>query len=208
MTSPRRDTIYVPLYSNAPPYRIDEAVDGDCCVRIRRGGPDLLVLVPPGDGAPEFRSRLIAELQAYSVRSIVTRSFGGLLSMLLPRFGLAVLVTATYPADPLDALRDIPDSGLRYLTADELSGGPAMESLRRTLLESPSTVRPEERSALWILSARDEYYASALSAVRRLAELRFDESIRARSREFSVEMQVALDELETAAEMAPPTSAW
>jgi len=208
MTSPGSDTIHVPLSANFPPYRIDESGNGDCCVRIRRGGPDLLVLVPPGDGAPEFRSQLIAELQAYSVRSIVSRSFGGLLSMLLPRFGLAVLVTATYPADPLDALRDIPDSGLRYLTADELSGGPAMEALRRTVMDSSSSIRPEERSALWVLAARDEFYPSAWSVVHRLAELQFNETVRACAREFSVEMQVTLDELESEGMLAPPTSAW
>ncbi|GAA1491447.1 hypothetical protein [Brachybacterium sacelli] len=92
--------------------------------------------------------------------------------------------------------------------ADDLSGVPAMEALRRTLLDSPGLIRPEERSALWILAARDEYYASALSAVRRLAQLRFDESVRASAREFSFEMQVAVDELESASGLAPPTSAW
>lgn len=203
--SPRHDAIHVPLSSNSPPYRIEKAADGDCCVCIRRRVADLLVLVPPGDRAPEFRSRLIAELQAFSVRSIETRRFGRLLFGLL-RPGLQLV--ATYPADPFDALRDMPTSALRYLSADELSGGPAMEALRWTLLDSASSIRPKERSALWILSARDEYYASALSAVRRLAELRFDESLRARARNFSVEMQVTLDELESAAEMAPPTSAW
>ena len=45
-----------------------------------------------------------------------------------------------------------------------------MGALRRILLDSPGLIRPEERSALWILAAHDEYYASALSAVRRLAE--------------------------------------
>lgn len=205
MTSARYDTINVPLSSNSPPYRIEKAADGDCYVRIRGRGPDLLVLVPPGDRAPEFRSRLIAELQAYSVRSISTRRFGRLLFGLL-RPGLQL--AASYPADPVDALRDMPASALRFLTADELGDGPAMESLRRTLLDFPSLVRPEERSALWILAARDEYYASALSAVRRLAELRYDESVRARAREFSVEMQETLDELERASGMAPPTSAW
>lgn len=205
MTSPRHDAIHLPLSSNSPPYRIDDVAGGDCCVRVRTRGSDLLVLVPPGDRAPEFRSLLIAELQAYSVRSIVTRSFGRLLfGIIRPGLQLA----ASSPVDPAVALRDMPDSGLRCLFADELSGGPAMEALRRTLLDSPSSLRPEERSALWILAARDEYYASALSAVRRLAELRFDESIRARAREFSIEMQVALDDLESAAGMAPPTSAW
>lgn len=203
--SPRHDAIHVPLSSNSPPYRIDESGNGDCCVCIRRRVADLLVLVPPGDRAPEFRSRLIAELQAFSVRSIETRRFGRLLFGLL-RPGLQL--AATYPADPVDALRDMPTSALRYLSADELSGGPAMEALRRTLLDSPSSIRSEERSALWILAARDEYYASALSAVRRFAELRFDESIRARAREFSVEMQVAFDELESATGMVPPTSVW
>lgn len=205
MTSPYRDNIHVSFASNSPPYRIDDAAVGDCCVRFRRRGPDLLVLVPPGDGAPEFRSRLIAELQAYAVRNIAPRRFGQVLFGLLhPGLRLA----ASYPVDPAAALRDMPDSGLRCLFPDELSGGPAMKALRRTLLDSPGSIRPEERSALWILAARDEHYASALSAVRRLAELRFHESIRARAHEFSVEMQVALDELESEGTVAPPTSAW
>lgn len=163
------------------------------------------MLVPPGDEAPEFQSRLITELQAYSVRSSSTRRFGRLL------FGItrpSLQLAASYPTDPVDALRDMPASARRYLTADELDGGPAMEALRRALLDSPGLIHPEERSALWILAARDEYYASALSAVRRLAELRFDESIRVRAREFSIEMQVALDDHESASGMAPPTSAW
>lgn len=134
---------------------------------------------------------------------------GYVLVVLAPQVGLApTLLSARYPADPVHALRDMPASALRYLTADELGGEPAMGALRRILLDSPGLIRPEERSALWILSARDEYYASALSAVRRLAKLRFDESIRARARGFSVEMQVALDELESVSRMAPPTSAW
>ncbi|MGP9843317.1 hypothetical protein [Brachybacterium sp. 107] len=205
MTSPYRDNIHVSFASNSPPYRIDDAAVGDCCVRIRRRGPDLLVLVPPGDRAPEFRSRLIAELQAYAVRNISPRRFGQVLFGLLhPGLRLA----ASYPVDPAVALRDMPTSDLRYLSADELSGGPAMEALRRTLLDSPSSLRPEERSALWILAARDEYYASALSATHRLAQLRFQETIRTRTRESSVEMQVILDELESEGVLAPPTSAW
>lgn len=205
MTSPRHDAILVPLSSSSPPYRIDDAAVGDCCVRIRRRGPDLLVLVPPGDGAPEFRSRLIAELQAYAVRNISPRRFGQVLFGLLhPGLRLA----ASYPVDPAVALRDMPDSGLRCLFPGELSGGPAMEALRQTLLDSPSSIRPEERSALWILTARDEHYASALSATHRLAQLRFQETLRAHAREFSIEMQVALDDLESASGVAPPTSAW
>ena len=134
---------------------------------------------------------------------------GYLLVVLAPCVGLApTLLSATYPADPADALCDTPASALRYSTADELTGGPAMEALRRTLLDSPSSIRPEERSALWILAARDEYYASALSATRRLAQLRFQETVRARAREFSIEMQVALDDLESASVVVPPTSAW
>lgn len=258
MTSPRRDALHVPLASNAPPYRIDEAADGDCCVPLHRDGPDLLVLVPPGDGAADFRGRLISELQAYSVGSIVTRRYDRLLALLLygvippllvalvavtgaglfgflagsmlehtapfaalalllgygvvllvPRLGLApLLLSASYPADPLDALRDMPGSGLCYLTVDELSGGPAMDALRRTLPNSPASILPEERTALWVLGGRDQFYPSALSAVCRLAELRFDETVEARAREFAVEMQVVLDELESASGLAPPTSAW
>lgn len=207
MASPRSDAIHVPLSSNSPPYRIDRVADGDCCVRVRRRGPDLLALVPPGDGAPEFRSRLVAELQAYSVRSIATRRFSRLLSMLLFSVRSAPL-SATYSADAIDALRDMPTSALRYLSAAELSGGPAMGALRQTPLDSPSSRWHEERPALWILAAHDEHYASALSATRRLAQLRFDESVRSHAREFSLEMQMALDDLERASVAAPPTSAW
>lgn len=205
MTSPHCDQIHVPLSPNTPPYRIDLSSNGDCCVRIRRRGPDLLVLVPPGDVAPEFRSRVIAELRAYAVRNISPRRFGQLV------FGLfhpGLRLTASYPVDPAAALRDMPASGLRYLMTDELRGGPAVEALRRTLLDSPAALRPEERSALWVLAARDEFYASALSATRRLAELRFQETVRSRARGFSVEMQVALDELESEGTLTPPTSAW
>lgn len=205
MTRPRRDTIAVPLSTNSLPYRIDEVVDGACCVRVRRRGPDLLVLVPPGDSAREFRCRLIAELRAYSVRSVVMRRRRRLLSGILR---LGMLQSATYPADPIDALRDLQDKSLRYLTADELTGGPAMDALRRTLLDSPGSIRPDERSALWLLAAHDRFYPSALSAVRRLAELRFVETVESRAREFAVEMQVTLDELESEGMVAPPTSAW
>lgn len=204
MTRPRRDTIHVPLSTNSPPYRIDEATDRDCCVRIHRRGPALLVLVPPGDGAREFRCRLIAELQAYSVRSVATRRFGRMLTWIR----LTVLGSAIYPADPADALRSMPDTKLRYLLADELCGSPAMDSLRRTLLDSPGSIRPEERSALWVLAAHDDFYPSALSAVRRLGELRFVETVESRARGFAVEMQVTLDELESEGTGAPPTSAW
>ncbi|WP_263310028.1 hypothetical protein [Brachybacterium atlanticum] len=205
MTLPRRDTIHVPLSTNSPPYRIDRAAGGDCFVRIHRRGPDLLVLVPPGDGAREFRCRLIAELRAYSVRSVVTRRRGRLLATVLRP---SLRLSATYSADPIDALRGMPDTSLRYLLADELSGGPAMDALRRTLLRSPASILPEERSALWVLGARDQFYPSALSAVRRLAELRFVEAVESRAREFAVEMQVTLDELESEGTGAPPTSAW
>jgi len=205
MTTRRRDTIHVPLSTNSPPYRIAEAVNGDCCVRIRRNGPVLLVLVPPGDGAREFRCRLIAELQAYSVRSVAERRFDRLRSVVLRSW---MLRSAAYPADPIDALREMPDSGLRYLREDELGGGPAMDALRRTLLDSPASIRPEERSALWVLAARDRFYPSALSVVRRLAELNYEATHESRSREFAVEMQVTLDELESEGMLAPPTSAW
>lgn len=205
MTRRRRDTITVPLSTNSPPYRIDEAADGDCCVRIHRRGSDLLVLVPPGDGAREFRCRLIAELRANSVRSVMTRRRGRLLARILRP---SLLLSATYPADPIDALRDLADISLRHLTADELSGGPAMDALRRMLLDSPSEIRPEERSALWVLAAHDAFYPSALSTVRRLAELRFVETVESRAWEFAVKMQLTLDELESEGMSAPPTSAW
>lgn len=205
MTRQRRDDIHVPISLNSPPYRIDDVFDGDCCIRIHRRGSDLLVLVPPGDGAREFRCRLIAELRAYSVRSVVTRRRGRLLARILRP---SLLLSATYPSDPVDALRDQPDTSFRFLTTDELSGGPAMDALRRTLLDSPREIRPEERSALWVLAAHDAFYPSALSTVRRLAELRFVETVESRAREFAVEMQVTLDELESEGMGAPPTSAW
>src|SRR5699024_10297625 len=72
------DTIRVPLASNTPPYRIDEVGEHDCYVRIRRPGPDLLALVPPGDCATGFRTRLISELQAHASRQIATRRLDGL----------------------------------------------------------------------------------------------------------------------------------
>ena len=102
----------------------------------------------------------------------------------------------------------MPDTKLRFLTVDELSGGPAIDTLRRTLLDSPGSIRPEERSALWVLAAHDRFYPSALPVVRRLAELRFVETVESRAREFAVEMQVTLDELESEGMVAPPTSAW
>src|SRR5690625_6608704 len=42
-------------------------------------GPDLLALVPPGDCATGFRTRLISELQAHASRQIATRRLAGLL---------------------------------------------------------------------------------------------------------------------------------
>src|SRR5699024_5327978 len=77
------DTIRVPLASNTPPYRIDEVGERDCYVRIRRPGPDLLALVPPGDCATGFRTRLIGELQAFAARRISSRRFDAVLVALL-----------------------------------------------------------------------------------------------------------------------------
>src|SRR5690625_1814695 len=77
------DTIRVPLASNTPPYSIDEFGEHDCYVRIRRPGPDLIALVPPGDCATGFRTRLISELQAHASRQIATRRLDGLLIALL-----------------------------------------------------------------------------------------------------------------------------
>lgn len=256
MTAASCDTVHVPLSSNTPPYRIDDVSDGDYYVRVRRRGTDVLALVPPGDGALGFRARLVAELQAYSTRSIPTRRYGTLLCILLfgvipavllamlgsitaglfgflegsvledtmpvailallvgygiivvaPRAGLAHTITsATYPADPEDALRDLSNAGIRFLTEGDLRGGLAMETLRHDILVAPHTIRPEEWSALWVLAARDGLYGSALFSVQRLAELRLDESVRRRAWEFSVEMQVALDDLESATALVPPTS--
>lgn len=77
------DTIRVPLSSNTPPYRIDEVGPRDSYVRIRRLGSDLLVLVPPGDGAVGFRARLVEELRAYAARRVSTRRFDGVLGAVL-----------------------------------------------------------------------------------------------------------------------------
>lgn len=129
------------------------------------------------------------------------------LVLLAPRSGLAQLLTSVdSPSDPVDALRDTSESEIRYLTEDDLRGGLAMETLRHDVLVAPAKIRPEEWSALWVLAARDGLYASALSSVRRLAELRLDETVRRRAHEFSVEMQLALDDLESTSVLVPPTS--
>lgn len=250
MNSSRCSTIDVPLSSNGPQYWIDDVSEGDCYARIRRSGTDVLVLVPPGDDALGFRARLITELQARETRSIVTRRYEALLSILLfgvipaafsaagvfgfldgsvlersaPLAIFAILMTyvlvvlaprtvlarrhtsVTCPSDPEVALREMPEAGIRYLTEDDLRGGLAMDSLRHDIFVAPHTIRPEEWSSLWVLAARDGLYASALSTVRRLAELRLDESVRRRAHEFSVEMQLALDDLESASFTVPPTS--
>lgn len=90
--------VRVPLASNTPPYGIDEVGEQDCYVRIRRPGPDLLVLVPPGDGAAGFRTRLIGELQAYAARQISTRRFDGVLAAILFLAIPLLLVAATVSA--------------------------------------------------------------------------------------------------------------
>src|SRR5699024_7890124 len=89
------DTIRVPLSSNTPPYRIDEVEPRDCYVRIRRPGSDLLVLVPPGDGAAGFRTRMVEELRAYAARRISTRRLDGVLTAVLFVAVPLLLVTAT-----------------------------------------------------------------------------------------------------------------
>ena len=89
------DTIRVPLSSNTPPYRIDEVGPRDCYVRIRRPGPDLLVLVPPGDGAIGFRTRLVEELRAYAARRISTRRLDGVRAAVLFLAVPLLLVAAT-----------------------------------------------------------------------------------------------------------------
>lgn len=250
------DTIRVPLASNTPPYRIDEVGERDCFVRIRRPGPDLLALVPPGDRAPGFRTQLIAELQAYAARRISTRRFDGMLIVLLfvvlplllvaatvataaslspfpagsvlaralpvmflallvgyvvvllaPRYGLIEsFTTVVYPRDPEDALADMPDAGIRYLSEDDLRGDAAMESLRHDVLTRPASIRPEEWAALWALAARDDLYPSALVSIRDLARLRLREATRFGARGFSAQMQVALEGFESALAAAPPTS--
>lgn len=248
--------IRVPLASNTPPYRIDEVGDRDCYVRIRRPGPDLLALVPPGDCPPGFRTQLVAELQAYAARRISTRRFDGVLLVLLsgvlpllllattvataaglspfpsgsvlaratpivslalllgyvvvllaPRFSLIEsFTTVAYPRDPEDALADMPDAGIRYLSEDELRGDAAMEALRHDVLTRPASIRPEEWAALWALAARDDLYPSALVSIRDLARLRLREATRFGARGFSAQMQVALEGFESALTRSPPTS--
>lgn len=99
------DTIRVPLSSNTPPYRIDEVGPQDCYVRIRRQGSDLFVLVPPGDGAVGFRTRLVEELRAYAARRISTRRFDGVLAAVLfvvvPLLLLVASLATTAGVSPL-----------------------------------------------------------------------------------------------------------
>lgn len=257
MSAHPADPVLVPLSANTPPYRIDDPSPGGHYVRIRKAGPDVLVLVPPGDDASGFRDTLIAELRAHSVRGIDTRRYDWLLYgllfvlvplmlltllvclslnlvpslagsslgttapavvmalmlgygalVLMPRVGLAhVLTSAQYPRDPEHALREISESGIRYLTEDDLDDGTAsMDSLRHDVLTSPATVRAEEWAALWVLAARDELYGSALVTTRKLAQIRLEETIQDRAREFSAEMQVSLDDLESMLDPSPPTS--
>ncbi|WP_341855865.1 hypothetical protein [Brachybacterium sp. GPGPB12] len=241
------DTVLVPLSSNAPPYRIDDVSTGDHYVRIRKVGPDVLALVPPGDDAAGFRDTLVAEPRAYSLRDIATRAttacctrrssspsrwsgwrcwcacrwtssrcFGGpswrrppsrsswphwwptARWCSLPKVGLAhTLTSARYPADPEYAAREMSESGIRYLTEDDLrDGSAAMDALRHDVLGDPRSVRAEEWAVLWVLAARDELYGSALVTTRKLAQIRLEEIIARRSREFSAEMQVSLEDLE------------
>src|SRR5699024_4669633 len=67
----------------------------DCYVRIRRPCPDLLVLVPPGDGAFGFRTRLVEELRAYAARKVSTRRFDGVLAAVMFVVVPLLLVAAT-----------------------------------------------------------------------------------------------------------------
>jgi len=250
------DTIRVPLSSNTPPYRIDEVAPRDCYVRIRRPCPDLLVLVPPGDGAFGFRTRLVEELRAYAAREVSTRRFDGVLAavmfvvvplllvaatvataagiaplppgsvlaraapivlaalllgyvtfLLAPRYGLLEAVTTVaYPRDPEDALRDMGESEIRYLSIDELRGDAAMEALRHDVLARPGSLHPEEWAALWALAARDDLYPSALVSIRKFAQLRLEESTTAGARGFAAQMQVAIEAFESAQAQLPPTS--
>lgn len=250
------DTIRVPLASNTPPYRIDEVGEHNCYVRIRRPGPDLLALVPPGDCPRGFRTRLIGELQAYAARRISTRRFDGVLVALLfvalplllvsaavataagispfaagtvlaraapivtlallfgyvvvllaPGYGLVEQVTSvTYPRDPEDALRAMPEAGIRYLSEDELRGDAAMEALHHDVLVRPGSIHAEEWAALWALAARDGLYPSALISIRELAQLRLREAARSGARVFSAQMQEAIEGFESALAQPPPTS--
>lgn len=257
MSTRAPDTVLVPLSSNAPPYRIDDVATGDHYVRIRKVGPDVLALVPPGDDAAGFRDTLVAELRAYSLRDIATLRYDRLLYallfvavpmvgmallvclsldvftvlrgsvlertaqpiviaalvgygalVLLPKVGLAhTLTSARYPSDPEYALREMPESGIRYLTEDDLrDGSAAMDALRHDVLGDPGSVRAEEWAALWVLAARDQLYGSALVTTRKLAQIRLEEIIAHRSREFSAEMQVSLEDLENTPSQPPPTS--
>src|SRR5699024_4610864 len=127
--------------------------------------------------------------------------------LLAPRYGLLEAVTTVaYPRDPEDALRGMDGAGIRYLSIDELRGGPAMESLRHDVLDRPGSIHPEEWAALWALAARDDLYSSALVSIRKLAHLRLDEATTAGARGFAAQMQVAIEAFESAQAQLPPTS--
>lgn len=127
--------------------------------------------------------------------------------LLAPRFSLIEsFTTVAYPYDPEDALADMPDAGIRYLSEDDLHGDAAMEALRHDVLDRPESIRPEEWAALWALAARDDLYSSALMSIRDLARLRLREATRSDARVFSAQMQVALEGFESALTRSPPTS--
>ncbi|UQN30496.1 hypothetical protein [Brachybacterium kimchii] len=258
MSSKIPDTVLIPLSRNCPPYRIDDVSADSRYVRIRKTGPDVLALVPPGDDAGGYRIRLISELQAYSTKSITTRRYHRLLYallfgfapllliaalivtsaglipmpdnsvlsstapivclgvliiylvlMLTPNVGAAyTLTSAVYPTNPEYALRDISTSGsgIRYLTEDDFAGEAAMEALRHDVLSLPESVGKEEWAALWVLAARNHLYASALVSIRKLAQLRLDQILKERRREFAAELQVCLEDLGDTSSQSPPTS--
>lgn len=256
MNLPEPDPVLVPLSANVPPYAIDPTTNGDHYIRIRRAGPDLLVLVPPGADAPDLRDQLITEMKARAVekigpfrrsRSRHTAAFCLIVAALLAA-GSAAAVTglyrstevviallalivvaaaavaytapkaisllgaggcAVYPRDPQTLLDDLPpEARIRFLTEDDLrgDGSIAMTAMHKDVLESPSTILPAEWAVLWHLAARDELYASSLVTVNRLAEFRLDESLQDNHREFAVEMQLSLDDLERIPAKLPPTS--
>lgn len=130
-----------------------------------------------------------------------------LLIAVAPRVGLLhALTTVEYPKDPLVALRDMPETGIRYLTEGDFRDDAALEALRHDVLARPESVRSEEWAALWVLAARDSLYGSALVTVKELAQLRLTENKRAGARQFSAQMQVALEGFESATQSPPPTS--
>ncbi|MCG7308317.1 hypothetical protein [Brachybacterium sp. ACRRE] len=115
------ETVLVPLSHNRPPYRIDDVSSDSRYVRIRKTGPDVLALVPPGDDAHGYRTRLINELQAYSTKSITTRRYDRLLYVLLFGFVPLLLIASLFVTSA--GMIPLPDNSVLSSTAPILCLG-------------------------------------------------------------------------------------